>query len=369
MIYLDHASHAPVRPDVARAVADALTTYIGDPGRVHRPALETRAAIEVAREQLGACVGALPREVVFTGSGTEAVNMAIWGAATSGTVVRSAVEHAAVRDALDRAPVAQIAVGVDALGRVDTDAFLAACPSDTTLVCIQLANHEVATLQPAAAIIAAARDRGIRTFVDARAAFGHIALDFAGLGADLCAITAHTAGGPPGIGALLIRKGLRIDPLIVGGAQERARRAGTENTPAIVGFGVLAELLTPARIAEEAARNRAQTEALAAATAAVTDVTRFGDPVERLPHIVCVGVGGVEAEPVLLGLDQRGIAAHSGSSCSSELIEPSPVLEAMGADANHSLRLSVGWNTTDDDITGFATAFPDVVANLRALHA
>jgi len=367
--YLDHASNAPVRPEVAAAMVAAFGTYVGDPARLHADALRTRAAIEAARAQVATCVSALPREVVFTASGTEAINMAIWGAATSGSVARTAVEQIAVREAIDRAPVTDVAIGVDALGRVDVDALLDACTDDTTLICIQLANHEVATMQPVAEIIAGARTRGIRTLVDARAAFGHVPLDFAVLDADFCAITAHTAGGPLGIGALLIRKGLRIDPLIVGGSQERARRAGTENTPAIIGFGALAALLTPERLAAEADGNRAQTEALVAAAMAVDDVTRFGDPIDRLPHIACIGVGGVEAEPILLGLDQRGVAAHSGSSCSSEIVEPSPVLAAMGADADHSLRLSVGWNTTDDDVTAFAAAFPAVVAQLRALRA
>ena len=258
MTYLDHASNSPVRPDVAAAVTDAMVRYIGDPGRVHQAALATRVAIETAREQVAVCVGATPREVVFTGTGTEAVNAAIFGAARDGAVVRSAVEHSAVRDAVARSGAKDIVVGVDRVGRVDADAFIAALTDDTALACIQFANHEVATLQPVAEIVAAARARNITTFVDARAAFGHVALDFAALGADLCAITAHTAGGPTGVGALLVRRGVRIEPLIVGGAQERARRAGTEHTAGIVGFGVLAELLTPERVAEEGARNRAQ---------------------------------------------------------------------------------------------------------------
>ncbi len=369
MTYLDHASTTPVRPEVVAAMTAALTDELGDPARLHEPALRARAAIEHARELVAAQLGALPREVIFTGTGTEAVNAAIYGAATGGTVVRSAVEQVAVRDAVGRAPVTEIVVGVDRAGRYDPDEVLAACTADTTLVCVQLANHEVATIQPVAAVLAGARECGIRTFVDARAAYGHIPIDFAALDADLMAVTAHTAGGPPGIGALLIRKGVRIDPLIVGSPQERGRRAGTENTPAIVGFGALAALLTPERIADEGAANRTQTERLLRAATDVADVVTYGDPDDRLPHIACIGVGGVEAEPVLLGLDQHGVAAHSGSSCSSEILEPSPVLEAMGVDADHSLRLSVGWTTTDADIDTFTRVFPTVVAHLRALRA
>lgn len=369
MTYLDCASNTPIRPEVAAAVTDAMQRYVGDPGRVHRAALETRAAIEVAREQVAACVGATPREVVFTGTGTEAINAAIFGAARGGTVVRSAVEHSAVRDAIARTSSKEVIISVDALGRIDADACIAAIADDTSVVCVQLANHDVATMQPISEIIAAARARNVITVVDARPAFGHVPLDFAALGADLCAITAHTAGGPTGVGALLVRRGLRIEPLIVGGAQERARRAGTEHTAGIVGFGALGATLTPERIAAEGASARHHTNALISAATAVTDVTQYGDPDARLPHIVCVGVGGVEAEPVLLALDQRGIAAHSGSSCSSEIIEPSPVLAAMGADADHSLRLSVGWSTTDADIDVFARVFPEVVAQLRALRS
>ncbi|MFZ4515564.1 MAG: cysteine desulfurase family protein [Acidimicrobiia bacterium] len=368
MHYLDYASHAPIRPEVAAAVHDAMLRYVGDPGRIHHAALATRSAIEQAREQVAKSLGVTQREVIFTATGTEAVNAAIFGAAQHGSVVRSAVEHSAVRDALRRAPVSEIVAPVDGLGRVDPDEMLGAIRADTKLVCIQFANPEVATLQPVATVVAGARDRGILTFVDARPAYGYALIDLTALGADLCAITAHTAGGPTGIGALIVRRGLRIEPLIVGGAQERARRAGMEHVAGIVGFGTLAATLTPDQIATDALRYLALTDALAAIATNVPEVVQYGDHVDRLANIVCFGVGGVEAEPVLLGLDQRGIAAHSGSACSSEIIEPSPVLAAMGVDADQSLRLSVGWNTTDDDVRAFARAFPEVVASLRALR-
>ncbi len=165
-----------------------------------------------------------------------------------------------------------------------------------------------------------------------------------------------------------MRRGLRIEPLLVGGEQERGRRAGLENVAGAVGFGaVAAALATPGRVAEEAGAARRRTDRLAAAALAVDGVVRYGDPVDRVPHIVCVGVGGVEAEPVLLGLDQAGVAVHSGSSCSSESLEPSPVLLAMGVDGERSLRLSVGWSTTDGDVAAFGTAFAGVVGRLRDL--
>jgi cysteine desulfurase len=208
--------------------------------------------------------------------------------------------------------------------------------------------------------------------VDAAAAAGHVPLSFDDLGADLMSISAHKFGGPRGAGALLVRRGLRILPLIVGGSQERARRAGLENVAAAVGFGVAAaELSTPGRLDAEAAAANRRCERLRAAATAIAGAEIYGParPDWRLPNLVCVGVEGVEAEAVLLGLDQAGVAAHSGSACSSEELEPSPVLAAMGVEAERSLRLSVGWSTTDDDVARAERALPEVIARLRALRA
>jgi len=340
-----------------------------DPGRVHTEGRIARAVVEDARDQVAALLGARSREVVFTSGATEAIATAVWGACERGPhVVVPAVEHSAVRDASARYLVTE--VGVDRLGRVDPDEVVAAIrPGETALVHVQWANHEVGTLQPVAEVVAACRERGVLVHVDAAAAAGHVPIDFVDLDADLLSVSAHKLGGPQGIGALLVRRGLRLRPLLVGGEQERARRAGMENVPAIVGFGAAAAALSQlGALAEEAARNRAQTEALGAAALAVAGVVAFGDTRHRVPHVVCLGVEGVEAEPVLLGLDQAGVAAHSGSSCSSESLEPSPVLEAMGVPAERSLRVSVGWSTTDDDVAAFARAFPTVVDRLRSLR-
>ncbi|MDQ3979438.1 MAG: aminotransferase class V-fold PLP-dependent enzyme, partial [Actinomycetota bacterium] len=184
--------------------------------------------------------------------------------------------------------------------------------------------------------------------------------------ADLLSVSAHKLGGPQGVGALLVRRGLRLPPLLVGGEQERSRRAGLENVAAIVGFGTAAAVLAEG-LNGEASRARAQTDRLLAAATSVPGVVTYGDILGRVPHIVCLGVEGVEAEAVLLGLDQAGIAAHSGSACSSESLEPSPVLQAMGVEAERSLRVSVGWSTTDEDIDAFCHTLPGVVHRLRAL--
>ena len=343
-----------------------------DPGRVHSEGQAARVAVEVAREQVAGLLGARSREVVFTSGATEAVVTATWMATERGDhVVLPAVEHSCVREASARHRTT--VVGVDGHGRVDPAAVLEALEPTTALVHVQWGNHEVGTLQPVEAVVAACRERGVLVHVDAAQAAGHVAVDFVGLGADLLSVSAHKLGGPPGVGALLVRRGLRLRPLLVGGDQERARRAGYENVPGIVGFGAAAAELADGGVAREAAAAVAHCARIAAhATSGRlgADVALLGDPDPegRLPHLVCLAVGGVEAEPVLLGLDQAGVAVHSGSSCSSEALEPSPVLEAMGVDAERSLRVSVGWSTEGSDVDAFLTAMPDVVARLRALR-
>jgi cysteine desulfurase len=369
--YLDHASSSPLRPAALEAMLPFLREHHADPGRVHHEGHVTRAAVETAREQVAELFGARPREVVFTASGTESVNTAVFGAITragGGHVVTTAVEHSAVLESVTRAATAFTEVGVDRLGRFDPAQVLAAVRDDTVLVTVQLANHEVGTMQPAAAVVAEVRSRGVTTHVDACAAAGHTTVDFRALDADLCSVTGHKFGGPKGAGALLVRRGLRFPPLLLGGAQERARRAGIENVPAIVGLGAAAAELAGDGLTTEATRARALTDRLATGALAVPGVTRLGDPVDALPHLVCLGIEGVEAEPVLLGLDRRGVAVHSGSSCSSEALEPSPVLEAMGVEADRSLRASVGWNSIDEDVDAFLDAFPTLIEGLRALR-
>jgi cysteine desulfurase len=237
------------------------------------------------------------------------------------------------------------------------------------LVHCQWANHEVGTIQPVAEVVKACRERGVLVHLDAAAAAGHVAIDFDQLGADLLSISAHKLGGPHGIGALLVRRGLRVPPLLLGGAQERARRAGLENVAAAVGFGAAALELDDRRLIAEAAQASVFTDRLRAVAVAQPGVDTYGPTHagDRLPNLVCLGIDGVEAEAVLIGLDQAGVAAHSGSACSSELLEPSPVLAAMGVEAERSLRLSVGWSTTDADVAAAERALPLVIRRLRAL--
>ncbi|MCB0995540.1 MAG: cysteine desulfurase [Acidimicrobiales bacterium] len=367
--YLDHASTSPVRPEAIDAMVACLRTPTGDPGRLHTEAMHSRAAIEHARDQVAALVGARSREVVFTSGATEAIMTAVQGAVPhGGHVVCSAVEHRAVRDAAERRGEVTV-VGVDACGRVDPDELLAAVRSDTALVNVQWANHEVGTTQPIADIASRCREAGVLLHVDAAQAVGHLPVAFDHLGIDLLSFSGHKFGAPPGAGALLVRRGLRIEPLLVGGDQERARRAGLENTPAILGLGAACAALADGGLESEAARAHELTERAAAGLDALPGVARYGHRLLRAPHIVCVGFAEVEPQPVLLGLDRAGVAVHSGSACSSESLEPSPVLSAMGVDAARSLRVSVGWDSTEADVDALLRHLPDVLADLRSLRS
>jgi cysteine desulfurase len=304
---------------------------------------------------------------VFTSGATEAIAAACWGAAERGAhQVVAAVEHSAVRRDAEVGGEVTV-VGVDGTGRVDPDELLAAVRPDTALVHLQWGNHEVGTVQPVARVAAACRQRGVLLHVDAAQAAGRVPIDFDDLGIDLLSVSAHKLGGPAGVGALLVRRGLRLRPLLQGGDQERARRAGLEPVAALVGFGAAAAVLHGDRLAAEAAAQEALSERARTGLAALPGVPAYGHPTERLPHLVCVGIEGVEPQAVLLGLDRAGVAAHSGSACSSESLEPSPVLEAMGVDAHHSLRLSVGWSSTEADVDAALAALPGILADLRAL--
>ena len=377
--YLDHASTSPLRPAAREAMVSALTHLIGDPGRIHEEGMASRVALEVAREQVAAFLGARSREVVFTSGGTESVAAAVAGAAArardKGLVdeegrthqVVTAVEHSAVRFDADRAGAVTV-VPVDGHGRVDADEVLAAITPATAAVHVQWGNHEVGTIQPVAEVVAACRERGVLVHVDAAQAAGRVPIAFGDLGADLLSISGHKLGGPSGTGALLVRRGLRVPPLLLGGDQERARRAGLEPVAALVGLGAAAEELT-ATLVDEAAEAVRLTDRIRAAVDELDGVTPYGDPVHRLPHLVCVGIDGIEPQGVLLGLDRAGVAAHSGSACATESLEPSPVLEAMGVDAHRSLRISVGWDTTDAHVDQLEAALPATIDRLRALGA
>ena len=366
--------------------------WAADPGRVHTEGRMARAALEDARTSVATLLGTRSRQVIFTSGATEAIASATFGALQepegaegahgadgSGVVLLAAVEHSAVREASALWASSVVTVPVDSQGRISVDGVADALASHpgVRLVHCQLANHEVGTVQPVVAVGEVCRQAGVMLHVDAAAAAGYVPIEFDSLGVDLMSVSAHKMGGPAGIGALLVRRGLRIPPLLRGGAQERARRAGMENVGAAVGFGAVAASLMErigdedlTRLEVESVANLMRIEYLRTAVAAVPGVTAYGPatPGARLPHLLCVGIEGVEAEPILIGLDRAGVAAHSGSSCSSEELEPSPVLLAMGVDGERSLRLSVGWSTTDPEVELAAETFGPVVAGLRQLR-
>jgi len=367
--YLDHASTSPLRPEARAAMREWIDRDDwGDPGRLHEEGLTARHAVEQAREHVAAHLGARPREVVFTSGATEAIVSAVWGAAErGGHVVVSAVEHSAVRLAAE-AHAEVTVVPCDGTGCVDAADVLDVVRPDTALVALQWGNHEVGTTQPVADVVSGCRERGVLTLVDAAQAVGRAPVRFVDLGADLVAVSAHKEGGPTGLGALLVRRGLRLRPLLVGSDQERGRRAGLEGVPAIAGWGALAAALAePGAVEAEAARQEALTERLRRGLAGIDGLTVVGHPTERLPHLTCCVTEGVEPQAVLLGLDRAGIAAHSGSACATADLLPSPVLAAMGVDAHHSLRATVGWSSTDADVDAVLAALPRVLADLRRL--
>jgi cysteine desulfurase len=367
--YLDHASTSPLRPAARDAMRDYLDANLdGDPGRIHADGMAVRSVLEDARSSIAAALGTRSRSVVFTSSASEAIAQAsVASAARDGSKPQacSAVEHSAVRHSVERAGRVHW-IGCDEFGRVDVADVQAAVEDGCTAVHVQWTNHEVGTVQPITEIVERCRAAGVLLHVDATQAVGRTPIDFDRSGIDLMSMSAHKHGGPTGIGALLVRRGLVVSPLVGGAAQERGRRAGLENTLAAVGW---AAALTSIDLHAEVVQQRHQSDRIAAALTAIHDVTLFGHPSERAPHLVCAGIAGIEPQGALLGLNSRGISVHSGSACASEDLQPSPVLEAMGVDAHRSLRVSVGWSTTDDDIAAFERAIGPVISDLRRLGA
>jgi cysteine desulfurase len=368
-IYLDYASTAPPHPASLEAAAAASSLY-ADPARLYGSARRARMALDDARARVAAATGARPEEIVFTSGGTESCNLAVRAGALAARAARkpervvvSAIEHTAVLEAA-RALAADgfevLELPVSTPGVVDLDALRAAMPAG--LVSIQHANQEIGTMQPVAEAAAVARAAGALFHTDACMTVGNIPVTVSSLDADLLSASAHKFGGPRGAGFLWARRGVRVRPLLVGDDRERRRRAGLENLPAVAGTAAALE----ARIEEipsEVPRLRAMSSALRSALPSIIpDVELHGDPSASLPGLVAFGIPHVEGEALLLGLDARGIAVHSGSSCTSSPIEPSHVLLAVGARTTGSLRVSFGRGSTQEDLDAFLRELPAVVA-------
>ncbi|MFP5341528.1 MAG: cysteine desulfurase family protein [Candidatus Limnocylindria bacterium] len=379
-IYLDHAATTPLRREVLDAMLPYLGEAFGNPSSAHSFGRAARAALDDAHERLARSLNAEAREVVFTSGGTEANNLALKGGAWAGKarghrIVTSTVEHHAVGHTLrylEKFGFEVVEVPVDRYGRVDPDQFEAALTDRTVLASIMLANNEVGTIQPIAAIAERVRGRkGILLHVDAVQAAPYVDLDVRELGADLVSLGAHKFEGPKGVGALWIRHGTHLLAQQHGGTQERHRRAGTENVAGAVGLAAAYEL-TCAERAETVTRLRAQADRLRAALLAVDGVEATGHPVERLPGLVSIVARGTDGTAVALSLDLEGIAASVGSACTTGSTEVSHVLTAMGYpddEARGALRLSLGRPTTDDEVDTAVAVVPRVLASMRVASA
>jgi len=378
VIYLDHNAITPVRPEARAAVAAALDAF-GNPSSVHAAGRAARDLLDRAREQAAAALGARPPELVFTSGATEAAAIAIRGAlalAPAGRrrLVVTAVEHPCVLGlgrALERAGTPLTVVPVDRRGRVDPDAFRAALGPDVALACAMRANNETGVLLDVPALAAAARGAGVPLLCDAVQAAGKIPLDVRQLGADLAFVTGQKLGGPRGAGALWIAPGLVLAPLF-GGEQERGRRAGTENLPGIAGLGAAIEAAVRARPEEEpriaALRDRLERGLLET----VPGVRVNGAGAPRLPGTSSLTFQGCDAEALLMALDLDGLCASAGSACHSGSTTPSGVLLAIGlseAEARSTVRFSLGWTTTADEIEAALRLVPPLVARVRTAIA
>jgi cysteine desulfurase len=376
-IYLDHAATTPVRREVLDAMLPFLGGIYGNPSSSHAWGRAAREALDDAHDRLARAIGADPREIVFTSGGTESSNLALKGAAWASRargarIVSTPIEHHSVGHALahlEKFGFEVVEVPVDRYGRVDPDDVERAITDRTILVAVMLANNEVGTIQPVAEVARVVRGhRGILLHVDAVQAAPWVDLDVRELGADMVALGAHKAEGPKGTGALWIRRGTHILAQQHGGSQERHRRAGTENVAGAVGMATAFELVARER-PDTSARVAALRDRLASAVLSVEGVELTGHPVERLPHILSTVARGTDGGSAVLALDLEGIAASTGSACSSGSNEVSHVLAAMGYPADEArgaLRLSLGRTTTDAEIDEACRVVPAVLRRLVA---
>jgi cysteine desulfurase len=380
-VYLDHAASTPMRPEAIAAMAPFLADHPGNPSGGHGAARATKTALEEARETVAAVCGCRPHEVVFTGGGSEGDNLAIKGAAwaarandpTLDSVVTSGIEHKAVLgacDRLEREGFRVVRVPANGDGVVDVDALAGVLDEHTAVVSVMLVNNETGVRQPVEEIARLVRDRAPRAVVHTDAVQAPQWLDLAAATADvsLVAISGHKFGGPKGVGALIVRDGTELVPLVEGGGHERGLRAGTQNVPGIVAIAT-ALLVTHRRRADETARIATLRDELEAGLAAqVSGFSVNGASASRVAGILHGTFDGVEAETLLLALDQQGVMAASGSACSSGAVDPSHVLLAMGMPrerALSSVRFSLGYASTRADVDAALAIVPEVVAKLR----
>ncbi len=376
-VYLDYASTTPLDPRVAEAMQPFFRERFGNPSSVHSFGQSARQAVDAARETVARAVGAQdPEEIVFTSGATESDNFALIGAAYGDEargrhLVISAVEHHAVLEParfLASRGFELTVVPVDGTGRVDPEAVRRAIRPQTILVSVMHSNNEIGTLQPVAEIGRITREAGVLLHCDAAQSLGIVPVDVQALGVDLLSLSAHKRYGPKGVGALYIRKGTPLVPLLRGGAHEGNRRAGTPNVPGIVGFAAAVRLALQEMDAE-AARLRELRDRMIAGLLAVDGARLNGHPTERLPGNVNVSFRGADSESLLLALDLQGVAASSGSACTSGSLEPSHVLAAIGLDAETAagtVRFSLGRWTTAEEIDYVLEILPGILQQVRS---
>ncbi|MDD5594300.1 MAG: cysteine desulfurase NifS [Candidatus Margulisbacteria bacterium] len=384
-IYLDNAATTPVDPRVKEAILPYFSDKFGNPSSIHSFGQETKAAIEKAREQVVGLIGGSVDEIVFTSGGTEADNFALEGVAFANEakgkhIITSSIEHHAVLECckfLEKRGFSVTYLPVDESGVVSPESVVRAITDKTILVSIMQANNEIGTIEPIGEIAKAIKMRnaelGIRSYfhTDAVQTAGHIPVNVNELGVDLLSISAHKLYGPKGVGALYIRKGTKITPFLHGGGQERGRRASTENVPGIVGFGAAAEIAAgDVNNGESKKLIPLRDKLINGILEKITDARLNGHLTQRLPNNVNVSINYVEGESMLLNLDLEGIAASTGSACSSGSLEPSHVLRAIGLpyeQAHGSLRFSLGKNTTEAEIDKTIEVLRKIVLKLREM--
>lgn len=378
-IYLDYAATTPADPQVAQAMKPYFSEKYGNPSSIHSFGQETKAAIEKAREQVAKLIGTKPEEIVFTSGGTEADNFALEGVAFANEkkgnhIITSAIEHHAVTECcefLKKRGFEITYLPVDKFGVVSLEDVRKAITHKTILVSVMHANNEIGTIEPIDESAKIVKAKGIYFHTDAVQTAGHIPVNVNELGVDLLSISAHKLYGPKGIGALYVRKGTRMVSFLHGGGQENGRRASTENVPGIVGFGMAAELaLRDVKNGESKKLLPLRDKLIKGILEKIPDSQLNGHPSLRLPNNVNVSIKYVEGESMLLNLDLQGIAASTGSACSSGSLEPSHVLLAIGLShelAHGSLRFTLGKYTTEEDIDFVLKVLPEIVNKLRAM--
>ncbi len=376
-IYLDHAATTPLDPRVRRAMEPFLAATFGNPSSLHREGREARHAVENARGEVARLLGAEPSEILFTGNGSEADNLALLGAlgaANGGHVITSAIEHPAVLETcrhMERFGTEVTHLPANADGLVEPRSLVAAIRPTTRLVSVMAANNVTGVLQPVAELAQLAKEHGALFHTDAVQAFGKIPMEVGKIPVDLISVSAHKLHGPKGVGALYVRKGVEILPIVHGGGQERGLRSATENVAGIVGLGEACRLAGEEMSSEAARLVGLREQILNGVTSAIPNVYIIGHPYRRLPGHLCLGFAGQEGESItlLLALDEAGVAVSSGSACSaSHADKPSYVLQAMGLDpirARGSLRVTLGRFNTEEDVGRFLEILPRAAAKMR----